>query len=93
MDLRNIHKAFGINSNIASAYMLMLQYGRNSQTALGAFHRRFLIDLSENNCLNASKNFGILRPGHDEEVDEKDDGGDEGEDADGQDCAVLQDSD
>ena len=50
MDLRNIHKAFGINSN-----MLMLQYGRNSQTALGAFHRRFLIDLSENNCLNANE--------------------------------------
>ena len=55
MDLRNIHKAFGINGNMASVYMLMLQYGRNSQTALGAFHRRFLIDLSENNCLNANE--------------------------------------
>ena len=51
------------------------------------------MDLSQNKCLNANTIFGILRPGHDEEVDEKDDGGDEGEDADGQDCAVLQDSD
>ena len=33
---------------------------------------------------------GMLRPGHDDEVDEKDDGGDEGEDANRQDCSILQ---
>ena len=29
------------------------------------------------------------RPGHDDKVNEKDDGSDEGEDADGQDCSIL----
>ena len=29
------------------------------------------------------------RPGHDDKINEKDDGGDEGEDADCQDCSIL----
>ena len=60
----------------------------NIYTTLGAFQRRFLTDLEKERCLILNDHM-LVKPGHDDEVDEEDDGGDEGEDTERQDGTIL----